>query len=646
MRWYILRPEWVKRWSPFVGVGVLVALVWGAVAMAGQWVTYPGAGFSRQAIPGPNPVLFRWLEGGAGHFATGARIQEDSHVVSHVLWTPSGIVDENAAGTVLNTWTENGSVPLTSQVPWVNGASEGAGPFSTSNYYSLASPNPLEAATPSICVVFWSATTASNAILAESGYGVNSSNGWALRDDSSSFYFETRDGTGTTAHATGVSDTGGIHIFCAGIDAASNSYTMVDAGALSTVASAHYAAATNPAVIGQSFTIANAWPGVIYEVIVWNDDEHAHFQAIEQRYLGLLSSTGTAITWTRATTATDDYSFGSCATPPCVYTWPDNVPRIDTEGGLISPAVTNLIQYSSDFTHWTATNTTVTASAITAPDGTASADTVTSTSSGGKVESSTATATAQPYTASLWAKTASGTQTFDIRIRDTTAGTDYAACNGVTATTPWVGGAYVQTFVCTGSGNATAGDALAVDIYPGTSAGTGTIIPWCAQLEAGKVAHQCVPTTSAAVTSNADVPDFGAWAIGQHPSMSADVYVSVASLVGYAVALNAYNSNSDLWDMLWNSSGSPTFQFNNGTAYNVTSSGTMTAGSYHVAGYYDGTNIAACLNGTCTTAAKSFLGSTSYAHVYGGNYDGSSDFLDGHISNVCLARTSGFGGCR
>ena len=105
--------------------------------------------------------------------------------------------------------------------------------------------------------------------------------------------------------------------------------------------------------------------------------------------------------------------------------------------GLIKTATTNLVTYSQDFDQWSATNATVTPNAELAPDGTTTADQVTSTASDPWVQRSVTTASAGAYTFSVYIKAATGVSSNVVALRVFDSdGTIYGSTS-ISVTTEW-----------------------------------------------------------------------------------------------------------------------------------------------------------------------------------------------------------------
>lgn len=200
----------------------------------------------------------------------------------------------------------------------------------------------------------------------------------------------------------------------------------------------------------------------------------------------------------------------------------------ECKGLLIEEQRTNLLTYSEQFDNaaWSKVNATVTANAVTAPDGTLSADklvedTATGTHYTGQNQSLSLSTT---YTGTYYVK--AGERTL---CRISTGGDLWSAAavyidlsNG-TATT-YTGTASASTVSITNCGNgwykcsltATTGASgagsrnfliipvLSGTTYTYTGDGTSGIYIWGAQLEAGSFATSYIPTTAAAATRIAD----------------------------------------------------------------------------------------------------------------------------------------------
>ena len=178
-----------------------------------------------------------------------------------------------------------------------------------------------------------------------------------------------------------------------------------------------------------------------------------------------------------------------------------NLLRVDANGNIesisyISTAFgglgkySNLLIWTEEFNNggWTKTNVTnPTADTISAPDTNTTAESLADSASGGNVCQFTSTAAASTTsTFSVWLKTASSTQSVDLRIDG--GPTSCAAANTVTGTTATVTATTTwQRFSVTQTIGTCAGCNLKVRIFPGGTGGSGTVHAWGAQLALGSL---------------------------------------------------------------------------------------------------------------------------------------------------------------
>ena len=191
---------------------------------------------------------------------------------------------------------------------------------------------------------------------------------------------------------------------------------------------------------------------------------------------------------------------GSVATSYFPTTDRLNIPRLDYTNGscpsiLVEPQRTNLVLYSEQFDNveWKILNSaSVSANTTTAPNGTLTADTLTFSASAISCIYQTISSPQGSTTLSIYAKVASGTKQFRLRI-DSPSGN---ISDNFTATTEW------QRFEFKVS---TLGQGVNFYIINADTATSGSLFIWGAQLEQGSNATSYIPTVGSAVTRNADV---------------------------------------------------------------------------------------------------------------------------------------------
>lgn len=228
------------------------------------------------------------------------------------------------------------------------------------------------------------------------------------------------------------------------------------------------------------------------------------------------------ITFTRSTTATYTDSAGAIATaainaPRFTY----NPVTLAPQGLLIEEQRTNLLTYSEQFDNviWFKTRSTVTANAMTSPDGTLSGDKLvedTSNNSHFLYQTAVVSNGAQ-YTSTIYAKAGErGYLSLFVQGTTAAANTFFNLLNGTVVST-----SSNATSSITSAGNGwyrcsvtTTTNSISMVNYWGISAdgvnasytgnGTSGIYIWGAQLEAGAFATSYIPTTIAQVTRTAD----------------------------------------------------------------------------------------------------------------------------------------------
>lgn len=346
-----------------------------------------------------------------------------------------------------------------------------------------------------------------------------------------------------------------------------------------------------------------------------------------------------------------------------------NLPRFDYDpatrtpkGLLIEESRINIALQSQDFNtaSWTKSNLTISAGAVTSPDGTANAYKLEETSATGihAVTQGPTMALSTTYTLSVYAKAAerdwialniySGTASnwtwFDVKNGAIGSATNnpprsiQAVGNGwyrcaITVTTAASGTPNIAIFVANANGSIS---------YAGTT-GSG-IYPYGAQLEAGAFATSYIPTTTTSLTRNADQvamtgTNFSDWYNSSEGSFTVQFDSAAVSATDTKLyyALGASNGTAS------NLNGVYTYQaaaygatVNGGAGQANISAGAVTVNTTQKVCYgYKVNSFAASLNG----AAANLDGSGSIPTVdrlsIGALY-GSTNVLNGHVAKLAF----------
>ncbi len=254
-----------------------------------------------------------------------------------------------------------------------------------------------------------------------------------------------------------------------------------------------------------------------------------------------------------------------------------NVPRFDHNpltgeclGLLVEEQRQNLLLQSNQFdTTWTNTNSSETAASGIAPDGTNTAwelrDTVDVSAVSHAITQSSSITSGVTYTYSVWMKagtlgfgaiafpsagfTTSVLVSFNLSTGSASVNTGTATAAVVSAGNGWYRCSVTATAtasVSTGLGARTANN-ISAGTYQGD--GTGTILIWGAQLEAGAFPTSYIPTTGTAVTRSADVAsitgdNFSRWYRADEGTMVVDgATPAFVGTTGF-VSINAASNNN------------------------------------------------------------------------------------------------------
>jgi hypothetical protein len=328
-----------------------------------------------------------------------------------------------------------------------------------------------------------------------------------------------------------------------------------------------------------------------------------------------------------------------------------NIPRLDYSNGscpslLVEPQSTNLALYSEQFdntAYWSPYNATLTGNTMVAPDGTTTADTIISNAStGGDV---------------YRLITLNGTYTLSAYFKSgTTANAGIGYSNGVLATYNLTN----QTFVVTGSGTAKIENAnngwyrcsLTTTITAGTliaysaSGTTGqTINIWGAQLEAGSYPTSYIPTTSAAVTRNADVISKTGISslIGQtEGTVFVEVDISNTGITRIPIVISSANPSTSTSEAYFyiNGAGNLVFEFYTaGIAQCSISAGAIQVGVQKLAFVYKNNDFAFYRNGTQVGVDTSGTVASGLDRLYLGCFTNNGLQLNDRINSAVIFPT-------
>lgn len=326
-----------------------------------------------------------------------------------------------------------------------------------------------------------------------------------------------------------------------------------------------------------------------------------------------------------------------------------NPTTLAANGLLIEEQRTNLLTYSEQFDNaaWVKTNSTVTANATTAPDGTVAAD---------KLVEDTATSTHQayqnfvgtvaPYTFSVYAK--AGERTVVTLLHGSGNSADYdlvaATATGSGASIAPVGNGWYRCII-TQTLPDTANRSYAVRLNNGsgvtyTGNGTSGAFIWGAQLEAGSFATSYIPTVASQVTRNADSAsmlgdNFYTWYNVNQGSWSSE-FATTNTGNAWVFAVTTSAGQHDLVK------GPTTVNYRYGNGVNSDNVLTITLGSAigKFAGAYtlNGTHAAA-INGSAVTTTGVSAAPTETGSLRLGTASGGTTPLNGTIRRISYYNT-------
>jgi hypothetical protein len=370
--------------------------------------------------------------------STGGLIAEDANTVAHVYWDGSALVDTKG-----NSWTMNGTVPQVTANPFTT-TRYGAGPFSDTNYYSLAAGHPLNFAGDNTVCVVYAPTVNSGYVFDHDCTAVGNGAYCATLQTSgavASYPFKgSAPGYLSLATPAGSTAVGGPSVVCVG-RSGNNAYLKANLTTTQTGVTVAGASSAKAFYLGRSISNALSFTGTIYELYAtatpWSE---ATVTAIQQRVLGHFDGTS-PLSVTRASNATYGNPAGT------VWTAAPGVARITTDGLLVEPAATSYIQNSdapstgtAASAGWTLSNATV-ATVAGAPIGTWAE--VSGANAGAQIYSASTVPLSTGVVGCAWAAKASGSGNATVGISVgggtwsacTCSRSDGAACTATNSTT-------------------------------------------------------------------------------------------------------------------------------------------------------------------------------------------------------------------
>ena len=321
---------------------------------------------------------------------------------------------------------------------------------------------------------------------------------------------------------------------------------------------------------------------------------------------------------TRATTATRVNASG------LIESVASGIPRLDyfASGGtvgcpalLVEPSGSNLLLQSAGFEvsgTWSPTNNTITTgstAAFTAPDNSTNADLITASISGATFIGQNTTIASGTYTLSVFAKAGNyglfriGNVSSAARAAwfNLNAGVVTGTVNGGTASMQNYGNGWYRC-IYTSSGMVSGNTFFALSDVPNStnSVSGSSIYLWGAQLETGSVATSYIPTTTAAVTRNADVISVSGAVSGSIGQTEGTIYaeVDLNNISGLKAIIQLDNGTGDNRLLIQLSSPNTlTFFTTNAGIVSTIASGTITTGTHEIAASYSSGNVQIYMDG-------------------------------------------------
>lgn len=348
-----------------------------------------------------------------------------------------------------------------------------------------------------------------------------------------------------------------------------------------------------------------------------------------------------------------------------------NPVTLAARGLLVEEARTNLLTYSEQFNDatWVKVRAAITPDTVVSPDGTQDADSwIEDTATGIRtmLGASVSYVSGTAYTASIYAKSASGarylqlsfssvtfggTTSTNSAVFDLNAGTRIVGAALTSATITPAGNGWYRcdiTKTATASNTSTAHtifamrDAYSIDVATGyTGDGTSGLTIWGAQLEAGAFATSYIPTVAATVTRTADSAVMTGTNFSSWYNQTEGTFVAAYSLISVSASVRNICTASDgtgnnRVSLGVGSSGtSNMFCFDGGVSQaNIGTGNTATTGINKAANSYQVNNFALVLNGgTVATDVSGTVPTTLTQANIGIRVDASQPF-NGWIQSI------------
>ena len=367
------------------------------------------------------------------------------------------------------------------------------------------------------------------------------------------------------------------------------------------------------------------------------------------------------ITFTRSTTATFVGSDG------LIQSSAINAPRFDynpatlaPRGLLIEEQRVNLLLYSEQFDNagWTKTNSTITANATTAPDGTVTGDKhipnlaaiLGAGATQTRVQQSPSATSGTSYTFTIYAKAGEFDQIEFALIATPSVSALFSLTSGtvVSGTDASITPAGNGWYRCTLTATAGATGALAIRWSAQSSTvsvgnGTSGIFVWGAQFEAGAFPTSYIPTVASTVTRTADSAaitgtNFSSWYNASEGTMVAffNTTTAVVPAALGAFSVSDATANERMQIRRGNANTNASFVVVDGGSSQYNQSVTAASGPYRSALAYANGNFRGVNNGTLATAGTGTVPTVTQAEI---GFAQGNTYLNGHLSSITYYAT-------